>query len=134
MFVPGKWWHAVLNLDNTMAVTQNFMSRTNFDVVWKSFRKERKKLSCRFLKKLEKAHPDLYKKAKDLNEEDGFVMYDEKKNGDKRRMKVDPDNLDPLEKIEKKVKKDSSRSTSVSKDSDSSSSSSSSSDSSSDSE
>lgn len=45
IFVPGGWWHAVVNLEDTMAVTQNFMSTQNFDNVWSNFRFSRKKLS-----------------------------------------------------------------------------------------
>jgi histone arginine demethylase JMJD6 len=78
VFMPSNWWHGVLNLDDTLAINQDFLSRANFDIVWKNFRKERKKLACVFLRKLKKFHPDLYERALHLNEEDGFIMHDKR--------------------------------------------------------
>ncbi|VDP81929.1 unnamed protein product [Schistosoma mattheei] len=51
VFVPGGWWHVVLNLTNTIAVTQNF---------------------CRWLAALRINRPDLAKIADNINLSEHF--------------------------------------------------------------
>jgi len=75
IFVPGGWWHAVLNLDDTMAVTQNYCGPNNFDSVWRRMRVSRKKLSEFFLRTLRTTEPAFYKRALQLNRDDKFVFY-----------------------------------------------------------
>ena len=78
VFVPGGWWHAVLNLDDTVAVTQNFCSRTNFINVWKQTREGRKKMAASWLKRLRIHYPLLAQAADRANSEDGFIVYSTK--------------------------------------------------------
>ena len=66
----------MLNLDDTIAITQNYCNRGNFDRVWKDARKNRKKMACKWLRKMKNLDNGLYKRALKLNKEDDFMMYD----------------------------------------------------------
>ena len=75
LYVPAGWWHAVLNLEDSVAVTQNFCSHSNFDGVWCETRHGRKKMAVRWLAQLDEHYPELAARARFLNERDGFTMY-----------------------------------------------------------
>lgn len=90
MFVPGAWWHAVINLDTTIAITENFCNKGNFERVWLSARKGRKRLAYKWLGKLYRQNYDLYLKAKMLNQRDKWVMWEDKSR--LRRANKRPDN------------------------------------------
>jgi len=75
MFVPGAWWHAVVNLDTTIAITENVCNEGNFERVWMLTRKGRKRLAYKWLHKLRKAYPVLYQKAVQLNLRDNWLMW-----------------------------------------------------------
>mmetsp|Transcript_21476 Transcript_21476/g.21115 ORF Transcript_21476/g.21115 Transcript_21476/m.21115 type:complete len:282 (+) Transcript_21476:289-1134(+) len=76
VFVPGRWWHCVLNLDETIAITQNYTNRGNFERVWRDTRKARKKMAVKWIRKMKQNDYDLYKRAIEINKKDGFLMYD----------------------------------------------------------
>lgn len=126
--MPGGWWHAVVNLDNTMALTQNFLSTRNFEKVWRSLRKERRKLSFKILEKFKEKMPECYKKALEINEKDGYVMKLEKDTKRRRSFEIKENPIIKKRKISISSDTNDSSSSSSSSSSDSSSESSSDSD------
>jgi len=78
IFVPGDWWHGVLNLEDCVAVTQNFVGYDNFDSVWIRARRERKKLSHLWLRNMRKFAPQLHAQAMELNRRDSYRMRHER--------------------------------------------------------
>merc|ERR1712039_422312 len=67
IFVPGDWWHGVLNLEDTVAVTQNYVGPDNFDLVWQRTRKEREKVAHLWMRNMRKFAPELYERAVAMN-------------------------------------------------------------------
>lgn len=75
---------AVLNLTDTVGVTQNFCSPRNFDRVWIETRSGRKRMAWKLLNKLDEIYPQLARRAREMNARDAFRMkYDTSENPQK---------------------------------------------------
>jgi len=61
IFVPSGWWHQVLNLTDTVAVTQNFCSPRNFKYVYQDMiNRKSKSLRKYFYDSIFPIRPDLF--------------------------------------------------------------------------
>jgi len=106
VFIPNGWWHAVLNLTDTVGVTQNYCSQRNFDEVWVKTRTGRKKMAYKWLNKLSERYPHLAERARELNRRDGFVMKYDPEEVERRRKEEELERKERREKKEKKERKE----------------------------
>jgi len=61
IFIPSGWWHAVLNLDETVSVTQNFVNVQNLDAVCHSlFTSDMQGVMNYWRQRLLSLRPELY--------------------------------------------------------------------------
>eukprot|EP00049_Salpingoeca_infusionum_P006253 m.103978 g.103978 ORF g.103978 m.103978 type:complete len:418 (+) comp13248_c0_seq9:455-1708(+) len=74
VFMPGGWHHVVINITDSIAVTQNFCTVTTFPVIWRRTVHGRPKLSQRWLRELRTHRPELAAIADsvDLDADDGL--------------------------------------------------------------
>jgi len=61
MFVPSGWWHTVLNLTETIAVTQNFAHFQHFNICYHKAARGRPKMTKKLVEFLSKNRPDVMK-------------------------------------------------------------------------
>jgi hypothetical protein len=73
IFIPSRWWHTVLNLQDSIAITHNFASSCNLDAVLDFLKRRPEQVSGvdpsrnlyqEFSQALEKQYPDLALAAK----------------------------------------------------------------------
>ena len=74
IFVPGGLQHFVLNLDDCLAVTQNYCNMSNFGLCWRQMRIERPHTAIRWLAMLKRRYPLAYKCAQQLDQQDKFTI------------------------------------------------------------
>lgn len=82
IFIPSGWHHAALNVEDSIAITQNFCGSHNFDEVWRRVRSEREKLAFLWLRNMMKYAPEQYKRVLEINVRDGFRMRHERGPGE----------------------------------------------------
>lgn len=66
IFIPSGWWHSVLNIEESVAITQNVVSSENLARVLDFLpKKEKQDLFQRFTAAMREKYPDALKKAEE---------------------------------------------------------------------
>lgn len=74
VFVPSGWWHAVINLTDSVSFTQNWVSVYNFPSVWKDMKSRRKHLARRLLQRLRHVFPNVATTATLMDQTEGYTF------------------------------------------------------------
>eukprot|EP01125_Pyxidicula_operculata_P009508 TRINITY_DN312_c0_g2_i1.p1 TRINITY_DN312_c0_g2~~TRINITY_DN312_c0_g2_i1.p1 ORF type:complete len:410 (+),score=84.23 TRINITY_DN312_c0_g2_i1:62-1291(+) len=60
IFVPSGWWHAVVNMDLTIAITQNVLLPETLRSVWSQLKSRYPKFAPQFYKSISAKRPELF--------------------------------------------------------------------------
>eukprot|EP00930_Biecheleria_cincta_P089097 TRINITY_DN78358_c0_g1_i1.p1 TRINITY_DN78358_c0_g1~~TRINITY_DN78358_c0_g1_i1.p1 ORF type:complete len:762 (-),score=108.49 TRINITY_DN78358_c0_g1_i1:36-2321(-) len=76
MYVPAGFWHAVLNITDTVAITHNFVGPEEFDNSWNAVCSERPGLAREWLPLLASSAPELARRTGGRVENSGYAHPD----------------------------------------------------------
>lgn len=108
VFIPSGWWHAVLNLEDSIAITQNFCSRNNLETVWRKTRTGRKKMALKWRQLMQESHPRFADIISRVNEDDQWAPEVKTGSGESKKRKKETSsssNDDHNQKSKAKAKK-----------------------------
>ncbi|CAI2169642.1 20452_t:CDS:2 [Funneliformis geosporum] len=108
MYVPGGWHHVVMNLDFTIAVTQNFCSPTSIEHVWLRTRNSRPKLAQKLLNSssfVDEYELEVSETQSETDGSDGECLCYTCKMKRKRKEKLDKQNEEAEKQMRKEYKR-----------------------------
>ena len=74
MYVPSGYWHMVLNVDETIAVTHNYVSSVNFKLVWEYVKDHKPDLLAAWRKGILDKKPELLEVVEKKNNKEKRVV------------------------------------------------------------
>jgi histone arginine demethylase JMJD6 len=82
IYVPAGWWHGVVNLEDSVAMTQNYCGADNFDKIYARMKRDRPGLCERWVKNMRKWRSPLWKRVKWLEKNISDVAHGDTSDSD----------------------------------------------------